>query len=130
MRGRLSRSLVLFALSGAVGLGCGASHAGLSPDAGASDAPEDLELFTWWVAPGEVEALRALVNVYESDYPAARVNQFNDATSANWESMLAKGIGGPTWDVVQISAAGLSGFMDAYPEPAPSRSTLSTMSPR
>jgi glucose/mannose transport system substrate-binding protein len=103
----------LFALWGAAAPGCGASRAPASPDAGA--AVEDLSLFTWWVAPGEVEALRALVNVYEGAHPTARVSQFNDASSANWQSMLGKGIDAPTWDVVQISAAGLPGFMGAHP---------------
>jgi glucose/mannose transport system substrate-binding protein len=112
MRGRLG-SLVLFALWGAAAPGCGVSRAPASPDAGA--AAEDLSLFTWWVAPGEVEALRALVNVYESAHPTARVSQFNDASSANWQSMLAKGIDAPTWDVVQISAAGLPVFMGVHP---------------
>jgi glucose/mannose transport system substrate-binding protein len=114
MRGRLVGSLVLFALLGGIGLGCGASQVPGTPDGGGT-APASLELFTWWVAPGEVEALRALVNVYESKKPMARVNQFNDATSANWQSMLGKGIDTSTWDVVQISAAGISGFMEAHP---------------
>jgi len=80
MRGRLAGSLVLFTLVGGAGLGCGASGAGATPDSGAPDAPEALELFTWWVAPGEVEALGALVNVYKAAHPMARVNQFNDAS--------------------------------------------------
>jgi glucose/mannose transport system substrate-binding protein len=84
-------------------------------DASAPDESQTLQLFTWWVAPGEVEALHALVNVYESDYPMARVNQFNDANSANWESMLMKGIDAHSWDVVQISAAGLPVFMESRP---------------
>jgi glucose/mannose transport system substrate-binding protein len=108
------RSLLLLALVGAVGLGCGSSANGVAPDAG-SPEPENLDLFTWWVAPGEVQALTALVNVYEAAHPNARVTQYNDATSANWETMLSKGIGAPTWDVVQISAAGLPVFLDAYP---------------
>jgi glucose/mannose transport system substrate-binding protein len=108
---------VLLASLGGVGLGCGESRGVFSPDAGAPDtgAQQSLELFTWWVAPGEVEALTSLVSLYKLAHPMARVNQFNDASSANWQSMLAKGIGSPTWDVVQISAAGLSGFMKDHP---------------
>jgi glucose/mannose transport system substrate-binding protein len=115
MRNRVVRSLTVFMLVGATGLGCGASSAGENPDAGAADAPEALELFTWWVAPGEVEALRALVNVYEAEYPTARVTEFNDANSANWQSMLTKGIDARSWDVAQISAAGLPIFMASRP---------------
>ncbi|HVU53302.1 MAG TPA: extracellular solute-binding protein [Polyangia bacterium] len=108
--------LLLLPLLGCAGLvGCG-SPAASSPDAGASQEAGGpaLELFTWWVAPGEVEALTALVDVYERDHPGARVDQFNDATSANWESMLAKGIDGPTWDVTQISAAGIPVFLQDH----------------
>jgi glucose/mannose transport system substrate-binding protein len=116
MRNRLVRSSLLFALVGAAGLGCGPSPAVGVSDGGAPDAQENLQLFTWWVAPGEVEALRALVNVYETDYPTARVTQFNDASSANWQSMLTKGIDAHSWDVVQISAAGLPVFMASRPD--------------
>jgi glucose/mannose transport system substrate-binding protein len=95
--------------------GCG-SLKGENDDGGAlADAGGPaLKLFTWWVAPGEVEALTALVNVYESDYPGARVDQYNDANSANWEPMLASGING-TWDVNQISAAGIPVFLADHP---------------
>jgi glucose/mannose transport system substrate-binding protein len=116
MRNRLVRSLILFALVGATGVGCGPSRAVGANDGGAPDALETLQLFTWWVAPGEVEALRALVNVYVADYPTARVTQFNDASSANWQSMLTKGIDAHSWDVVQISAAGLPVFMASRPD--------------
>jgi glucose/mannose transport system substrate-binding protein len=115
MRNRFVRSLILFTLAGAAGLGCGPSRAVTDRDASAPDALENLQLFTWWVAPGEVEALRALVNVYEADYPAARVTQFNDANSANWQGMLTKGIDAKSWDVAQISAAGLPIFMASRP---------------
>jgi glucose/mannose transport system substrate-binding protein len=67
------------------------------------------------VAPGEVQALTALVNVYDADYPMAVVDEFNNANSADWESMLAMGINGPRWDVVQISAAGIPVFLHDHP---------------
>jgi glucose/mannose transport system substrate-binding protein len=125
MKGRLSEPLrsltLLLSLLGCSALGGCASHA-LSPHdggtAGTGDAadPPALELFTWWVAPGEVEALSALEGVYEATYPMARVDQFNDANSANWESMLAMGIDGPRWDVTQISAAGIPVFLQDHPD--------------
>jgi glucose/mannose transport system substrate-binding protein len=116
MRGRLVGSLVLFTFVAGAGLGCGAGGGKSTPDAGTAGAPETLELFTWWVAPGEVEALRALENVYEAAYPMERVNQFTDANSANWQSMLTKGIDAHSWDVAQISAAGLPVFMASRPQ--------------
>jgi len=104
--------MLLLPLLGTAALGGCTSHAASDLDSGADGGGPSLELFTWWVAPGEVEALTALVNVYQSDYPGARVDQFNDATSANWESMLAKRINTPTFDVTQISAAGIPVFLD------------------
>jgi glucose/mannose transport system substrate-binding protein len=98
-------------------LGCGGPSltgpSGVAP--ATTPASPALELFTWWVAPGEVEALTALVNTYEAKHPGARVDQFNDASSANWEAMLANGIDGPRWDVVQISAAGIPLFLHDHP---------------
>jgi glucose/mannose transport system substrate-binding protein len=109
----------LLPLLGLTGLaGCAARALspadGGAPGSGADAAPA-LELFTWWVAPGEVEALSALESVYEKVHPRARVDQFTDANSANWESMLSKGIDGPRWDVVQISAAGIPVLRQDYP---------------
>jgi glucose/mannose transport system substrate-binding protein len=96
--------------------GCGrAASATADAGPGGGDGQAALELFTWWVAPGEAQALSALVGVYQTDYPGARVDQFNDASSANWESMLAKGISPSRWDVTQISAAGIPVFLQDHP---------------
>lgn len=114
MRGRFVGSLLLIASLGGASFGCGPSRGVPDPDAGPT-VTDNLELFTWWVAPGEVEALTELVSAYKGAHPTARVNQFNDASSANWSSMLAKGIDQPRWDVVQISAAGIPGFLKDHP---------------
>jgi glucose/mannose transport system substrate-binding protein len=115
MKRRLVGALLLSALVVCAGAGCGESGAGAAADGGTPDETPALELFTWWVAPGEVQALSALESVYHDDYPMERVDQYTDVNSANWETMLSKGIGKPTWDVTQISAAGLPVFLDAYP---------------
>jgi glucose/mannose transport system substrate-binding protein len=115
LAGPLKPLMLVVSLLGCAGLGGCASHAATSADGAPGDGGgPTLELFTWWVAPGEVEALTALVNVYEAAFPGVRVDQFNDASSANWESMLAKGIDG-TWDVTQISAAGIPVFLKDHP---------------
>jgi glucose/mannose transport system substrate-binding protein len=120
MKGPLAGTLrpltLLLPLLGCAALGGCGSPAASNADGGAlGDAGGPaLKLFTWWVAPGEAEALTALVNVYEGDYPGARVDQNTDATSANWESMLAKGIDG-MFDVNQISAAGIPVFLGDHP---------------
>ncbi len=121
MKGRLAGplrpwTLLLWLLACAAVGGCGQlASATDGGGAAGADAQPALELFTWWTAPGEVEALTALVTVYETAYPGARVDQFNDATSANWESMLAMGINGPRWDVTQISTAGIPVFLQDHP---------------
>jgi glucose/mannose transport system substrate-binding protein len=107
----------LLPLLGCVGLGCD-SRPLPAADGGRLDgraAAPALELFTWWVAPGEVEALTALERAYEHAHPGAHIDKFTDASSANWESMLAKGIDVPRWDVAQISAAGIPVFLDHHP---------------
>jgi glucose/mannose transport system substrate-binding protein len=118
MKGRLTgtlRPLTLLLLGCAAVAGCESRGSGNGGSPPADAGGPALELFTWWVAPGEVEALTALENVYETVHPRARVDQFTDATSANWQSMLSKGINGPTWDVTQISAAGIPVFLQAEP---------------
>jgi len=76
---------------------------------------EDLELFSWWVAPGEAEALQALKNTYTTEYPDASVSQFTNATSASWQTVLSMKIDMGLWDAVQMSAADFKSFTGDHP---------------
>jgi len=46
----------------------------------AEDGLDLVEVFSWWTAPGEAEALQALVDVHQERYPNARV--FNAAAAS------------------------------------------------
>ena len=105
-----------FALSGC----SGASSPSAGPsdvDAGSGDAIADpnLELFSWWVAPGEAEALQALVSTYKDVYPKARVHKYTKTSAVDWETILGDNIETSPWDVVQMSAAAMPGFVIAHP---------------
>jgi glucose/mannose transport system substrate-binding protein len=71
------------------GLGCGAStgpkvmSADPAPDAEGHSTKPLVELFSWWTAPGEAEALQALVEAHKATHPEARL--FN-AAAASGES--------------------------------------------
>ncbi|HSC88711.1 MAG TPA: extracellular solute-binding protein, partial [Polyangiaceae bacterium] len=70
-------------LLGAVGLLAITSSVGCSSDSTNGDGgggdgntgsvESTLEIFSWWIAPGEVEALDALVGVYVDEYPNVKV---------------------------------------------------------
>src|SRR4051812_16955497 len=96
--GRTSiRALMLCSGLVLTSFGCSSSDGGASPsgtpmgDADGGGA-SDLELFSWWVAPGEAEALQALVNTYKGAYPTARVNQFSNTSASDWKMILGDNI--------------------------------------
>ncbi len=80
MRVSLLSSLAIFsALCGA--LGCSsASDSGADGAGGDATGTESvqLEVFSWWTAPGEAEALRSLIDLHENTYP--HVHIYNAAT--------------------------------------------------
>jgi glucose/mannose transport system substrate-binding protein len=117
MRVRFIETLALCGVLGGAAIGCGGSNNAPANGMGGSGgtAKEDLELFSWWVAPGEAEALQALKDTYTRDYPNAMVNQFTNASSASWQDVLSANIGMPKWDVVQMSAADFGSFMTSHP---------------
>src|SRR4051812_34328571 len=51
--------------------GCGSDPAHMSGTGGAGGmvADKTVEIFSWWIAPGEAEALQALVDVNKIKYP-------------------------------------------------------------
>jgi glucose/mannose transport system substrate-binding protein len=118
LKKRFASSLVLcacVALSSVASVGCSSSDK--APDDGSdpSTTAQSLELFSWWVAPGEAEALQALVDTYKSDYPGARVSQKSSPTAANWKDLLGGQIDESPWDAVQISGSDLAQFTVDHP---------------
>ena len=102
-------------------VGMAFSSMGCSSDAatdGTGDpgtSTESLELFSWWVAPGESDALRALVTQFKTDYPGSRVSQKSEPTAANWQMLLGADIDASPWDAVQISGSDLAKFTADHP---------------
>lgn len=56
-------------LRGTVALGATAASMSVLQACGGSSSGNKLEIYSWWVGPGEVEALDALYKVYKDKYP-------------------------------------------------------------
>jgi ABC-type glycerol-3-phosphate transport system substrate-binding protein len=73
-----------------------------------------LQVFSWWVAPGETEALQALVKTYKDTYEGARVSQYSNTSAATWQEVLGEKIEDSPWDVFQLSASDLGKFRNDH----------------
>jgi glucose/mannose transport system substrate-binding protein len=119
MRKKISAGVVI-CCAAALASGCGGTAAPSAPgvsDAGTGDGATTnvLDLFSWWVAPGEAEALQALVSAYKELYPKVRVSRDTRATAVDWDVVLGANIDKSPWDVVQVSQSGLASFVAAHP---------------
>lgn len=71
--GKESKFMMFLILPLVFALGCGDDNDDPQEDSD-SDAVEDkIEIFSWWTAPGEIEALQALVDAYQTEYPTVEV---------------------------------------------------------
>ena len=102
----------------------GAAACGATPDtsppapAAASDvqsSKEVLSVCSWWTAPGEAEALGALIDGYRSSAGGARVTLATDVTAGTWSKVYDEKLGAGLWDVFQLSAADLATVHKAHP---------------
>src|SRR5258706_1156868 len=91
--------------------GCGAADSDH-----AATSRSTLELFSWWTAPSETDALQALIDIYKSDYEDAKVAQFTNTTAATWQQILEQNIDSSPWNAVQISASDIPNFTAAHPD--------------
>lgn len=114
------RSLVLTSalLLGAVG--CSSSDAADEGDRGTAGKTSTAEtkvlnLFSWWVAPGEREALEALEKLYINEYTGARVKQEDNPSAGTWQEVLGEKIDDSPWDAFQLSASDLDNFRSDHP---------------
>jgi glucose/mannose transport system substrate-binding protein len=78
---RARRSIAAVILGGGLLLGAGAcqSHSEVQ-GSGPAPARELVEIFSWWAAPGEADALEALVAAHQTTHPGARI--FNAAAAS------------------------------------------------
>lgn len=97
-------------------LGCSSGgDDGKDKDGTGSTASQELEVFSWWVAPGEADALQALVDTYKDEYPEARVSLYDNTSADTWQDVLAAQISESPWDVFQMSASDIQNFTADHP---------------
>jgi glucose/mannose transport system substrate-binding protein len=98
-------------------LGCSSSSKDPATNDGSTTGKDQqvLEVFSWWVAPGEAEALQGLVDVYKKENVGARVAQTPNVTGGNWQALMGAQIDQSPWDIVQLSASDLTGFQADHP---------------
>jgi glucose/mannose transport system substrate-binding protein len=99
-------------------LGCsnGAPRAPASDGSGGSSAKADgLELATWWVAAGEVDALNALIGAYQKVHPGAHVNSTGHTNASDLRAKLDRDIATSPPDVFQINAHDIPSWAETHP---------------
>jgi len=95
-------------------VGCGSS--GQTSGAGGGGGTQTVEIFSWWIAPGEAEALQALVDADRAQHPSDRI--FNAAASSgdNARTLLADRLANNNPpDLFQQNAHDLPAFLAAHP---------------
>jgi glucose/mannose transport system substrate-binding protein len=100
------------------GLALGAVACGSDDDAepseGASEQP--VEIFSWWLAPGEAKALQALVDMNKQQHPGNRVFNAAEASGAEARARLAERLAASDPpDLFQQSAHELGAFLERNP---------------
>jgi glucose/mannose transport system substrate-binding protein len=59
-------------------IACGSGASDDAADGPTGEVNVKVEVFSWWTAPGETEALQSLINLHQGSYPNARI--YNAAT--------------------------------------------------
>ncbi len=99
--------------AGSTGANGGASSSG----GGAGEDENVVELFSWWTAPGEAEALQAMVDVYRQNSPGGRVHNAALDSGDNAREVLAERLDAEDPpDLFQENANELPGFLKANPD--------------
>jgi len=96
-------------------LGCSNGTTPSDAGAGKVETGKDLDLASWWVAAGEVDALNALIGAYQTLHPGARVTSSGDANASNVRSKLDMDIATNPPDVFQINAHDLPSWVSMHP---------------
>ena len=91
-------------------LGCSNSDPGSGSGTG-----EVVELASWWVSAGEVNALNALIGEYQKAHPGARVNSSGDVSASDVRARLDMNIGTSPPDVFQINAHDIPSWAARHP---------------
>lgn len=95
--------------------GCG-SDAGLDAQRGVVAQPRLVELFSWWTAPGEAEALNSLISVHQRTHVEARMFNAAAASGTSARDVLTRRIAnGDPPDLFQLNAHDVRHFLDKNP---------------
>jgi glucose/mannose transport system substrate-binding protein len=80
------RMLLAMAISTSAAFGIGACGSDAAPatDGGVNAGKQTVEIFSWWTAPGEAEALQALFDLQKKNYP--KESMFNAAAKSGTDA--------------------------------------------
>jgi glucose/mannose transport system substrate-binding protein len=97
--------------------GCsGSADATAVDDPGSGETKTQLEVFSWWVQPGEIEALQALFDLYREDNPGQRIFNAAEKTGPTAKQVLGERLdAGDPPDLFQQNAYEMRAFLQAHP---------------
>jgi glucose/mannose transport system substrate-binding protein len=122
----LCRSCVLCGSLLLGSLGCSSSSSSDSAGAGGqTQALAPVQLYTWWIAPGEAQALQGLIDAYKTTYPMGSVDDSGEKSGADSRANLDTAFtSGLFPDVFQLNTQDLGPFMTAHPNQVESVDSL------
>jgi glucose/mannose transport system substrate-binding protein len=100
-------------------------NAGSVGTSGGGGQPSQVEIISWWTAPGEAEALQAVVDVFKTDYPGSRVFNVPTLGGADALDVLDQRItdGNPP-DISQYNGNNVATLLTEHPDSLVSLDTL------
>lgn len=108
--------VVLTLLASSFGVACGGSGDGQTSDGGDTTSEVKLEVFSWWVQPGEREALQALFDLHKTEHPNQRIFNAAEASGPIAKEVLAERLdAGDPPDLFQQNAYEMRAFLEQHP---------------
>jgi glucose/mannose transport system substrate-binding protein len=106
----------------AASLGCASSGDPADKNTDSNTEAVEVEVFSWWTAPGEAEALQSLFDLHRRKFPTSRI--FNAATDPKVvsggvqakEVLQARLLAGDPPDAFQTNALDLQGYLADRPD--------------
>lgn len=98
-------------------LACGSDGADAGAgEPGEGEAKTQLEVFSWWVQPGEIEALQALFDLYQDERPGQRIFNAAEKTGPTAKQVLGERLdAGDPPDLFQQNAYEMRAFLEQHP---------------
>src|SRR6185369_14696737 len=70
-------------------IGCGGGGSMMTGTGGTGGTTETtIELFSWWIAPGEAEALQSLIDLNKTSHPDERIFNFGAVSGMDAKATL------------------------------------------